>query len=590
MDSYEREQTESVLRRIPTRDWYTFFDSEAGQALSRQDSIARQALRAAQRARVGAPGKPVEAVLDLLGDRLLSDAVAGPSIRRMVLETLPRTRWAKLFARYREQAGVRADRVHGNMGQRGAGAQIMAQYWHQGSTWARSFCELAGLPTCLAEHRRNVLPDDEDVASVQPLAPLHDFQLDVYSKLRKLLESGAGSAGMLSLPTGAGKTRVAVEGVIDHLAQRAGRRNIVIWIAQSDELQRQAWECFRQVWQTPPERTGGEPIPRPGVLRVVRAWGARRADEVQLCAERTVLIAGVQQLASWVRTAPEFFDDFPFSRVSAIVIDEAHRVLAPQHRDVLVALRVRAARGWRPLAGSAPVVGLTATPWRTLEHEDAPLRSFFQQQLLTPQALGHSPIRELQRRRILARVAPQKLIIRDVPPMSAAQRARFEQFHEVPNDYLERLGRSPERNGSIIEQLLKLPKRARVLVFACSIEHASILTLALNRANGRTVAALVTGKTPRSERYDLLESFRGGELRFLCNVGVLATGFDAPKVDVVCVTRPTTSALLYEQMVGRGLRGPKNGGTPSCRVLDVQDEGLPDSIMSYARVVKEWRA
>jgi superfamily II DNA or RNA helicase len=132
---------------------------------------------------------------------------------------------------------------------------------------------------------------------------------------------------------------------------------------------------------------------------------------VQLGSERTVLIAGIQQLASWVRNAPHFFDEFPFSRVAAIVVDETHRVLAPQHRDVLVALRVRAAHQWRPLAGSAPVVGLTATPWRTLEQEDAPLRSFFQQQLLTPRALGESPIRELQRRRILAKVKARKLVI-----------------------------------------------------------------------------------------------------------------------------------------------------------------------------------
>jgi hypothetical protein len=62
----------------------------------------------------------------------------------------------------------------------------------------------------------------------------------------------------------------------------------------------------------------------------------------------------------------------------------------------------------------------------------------------------------------------------------------------------------------------------------------------------------------------------------------------AEKVDVVCLTRPTGSAIAYEQMVGRGLRGPRNGGTAECLVLDVQDEGLPESVMSYARVVRLW--
>jgi len=46
--------------------------------------------------------------------------------------------------------------------------------------------------------------------------------------------------------------------------------------------------------------------------------------------------------------------------------------------------------------------------------------------------------------------------------------------------------------------------------------------------------------------------------------------------------------VLYEQMVGRGLRGKRNGGTAICRVLDVQDEGMPEGIMSYARVKQQW--
>ena len=69
---------------------------------------------------------------------------------------------------------------------------------------------------------------------------------------------------------------------------------------------------------------------------------------------------------------------------------------------------------------------------------------------------------------------------------------------------------------------------------------------------------------------------------------MLTTGFDAPRADTVCITRPTMSALLYEQMVGRGLRGPKNGGTEKCLVIDVQDEGMPDGIQSYQRVLHLW--
>jgi hypothetical protein len=69
----------------------------------------------------------------------------------------------------------------------------------------------------------------------------------------------------------------------------------------------------------------------------------------------------------------------------------------------------------------------------------------------------------------------------------------------------------------------------------------------------------------------VIEEFRAGRLQFLCNYGVLTTGFDAPKIRAVIIARPTTSVVLYEQMIGRGMRGPLNGGTEECQVIDLQD-------------------
>jgi len=50
------------------------------------------------------------------------------------------------------------------------------------------------------------------------------------------------------------------------------------------------------------------------------------------------------------------------------------------------------------------------------------------------------------------------------------------------------------------------------------------------------------------------------------------------------------SEALYEQMVGRGLRGPKNGGTEKCLILDVQDTNMPEGIQSYGRYIHKWKA
>lgn len=78
----------------------------------------------------------------------------------------------------------------------------------------------------------------------------------------------------------------------------------------------------------------------------------------------------------------------------------------------------------------------------------------------------------------------------------------------------------------------------------------------------------------------------------LCNYGVLTTGFDAPSVRCVVVARPTVSHVLYEQMIGRGLRGPAFGGTDQCLIIDVDDNiqwrNRPATIQ-YAGLEQEMR-
>ena len=76
----------------------------------------------------------------------------------------------------------------------------------------------------------------------------------------------------------------------------------------------------------------------------------------------------------------------------------------------------------------------------------------------------------------------------------------------------------------------------------------------------------------------------------LCNFGILSTGFDAPNTDTVFITRPTNSAVLYSQMIGRGMRGPAVGGTATCNVIDVIDNiiGYGDSDKVYRYFDEYW--
>ena len=68
-----------------------------------------------------------------------------------------------------------------------------------------------------------------------------------------------------------------------------------------------------------------------------------------------------------------------------------------------------------------------------------------------------------------------------------------------------------------------------------------------------------------------IDDFRAGRVRVLTNYNVFTEGFDVPQVDAVFITRPTFSPNVYQQMIGRGLRGPLNGGKEEVLVVNVAD-------------------
>jgi superfamily II DNA or RNA helicase len=159
---------------------------------------------------------------------------------------------------------------------------------------------------------------------------------------------------------------------------------------------------------------------------------------------------------------------------------------------------------------------------------------------------------------------------------------------DLPKGFLKRLASDNKRNRLIINRLLQIPKGKPTLFYACTVEHAYFISVILEASGGRSAAA-ISADTPMTIRRGLIEKFKNGEIDFLCNFGVLTTGFDAPKTECIAISRPTTSVVLYEQIVGRGLRGPKFNGTESCDVIDFADNitrhGQP---ISYARFQPLW--
>ena len=125
--------------------------------------------------------------------------------------------------------------------------------------------------------------------------------------------------------------------------------------------------------------------------------------------------------------------------------------------------------------------------------------------------------------------------------------------------------------------------RNAVLIFATGVQHARHVQQVLQENHG-VECGLVTGDTPADERKTLLRRFKAHphdhlvrrgdveQLKYLVNVNVLTTGFDAPNVDCVALLRPTMSPGLYYQMVGRGFR--LHHSKRNCLVLDFGENVL----------------
>lgn len=181
---------------------------------------------------------------------------------------------------------------------------------------------------------------------------------------------------------------------------------------------------------------------------------------------------------------------------------------------------------------------------------------------------GDDPYPVLQDRGILARVEQQVLEGASLT-LSSTELADLNQFKRLPPSAELRLGEIAPRNARIVESIKSLPEDWPVLLFATSVEQAHLMA-ALLSLEGISAKA-ISGETEAGPRRHYIEEFRRGKVRVLSNYNVLSTGFDAPALRALYVARPVFSPVLYQQMLGRGLRGPLNGGKERCLVVNVQD-------------------
>ena len=148
----------------------------------------------------------------------------------------------------------------------------------------------------------------------------------------------------------------------------------------------------------------------------------------------------------------------------------------------------------------------------------------------------------------------------------------------VADEVAEAMDREELVNAACSEIVQLTRDRKSVLIFTASVAHCAHVAGKITQFSGEE-CAIITGNTPTVERAEIIARFKGElvpddffsfkkPLKFLTNVNVLTTGFDAPNTDCVVLLRPTNSAGLLVQMVGRGTRLSPDTGKINCLVLD----------------------
>lgn len=423
------------------------------------------------------------------------------------------------------------------------------------------------IPTFNKTNTTKVTIDTPSIINQYSQYPLFTHQRHAAKKIKDYLSKFPRRV-LLHLPTGAGKTRTAMNIIVDHL--RNNEPTLVVWLAYSEELCEQAVTEFQKAWNC----LGDRPI------STYRFWGSHNLDIEQ--AQDGLVVAGLSKVFNAAKKSIRFINQLGV-RSSLVVIDEAHQAIAKTYRLVLDALVV-------PYENNA-LLGLTATPGRTWAdiNADAQLAKFFAQQKVTLEIEGYdNPIDYLVDQQYLAQATYRSLFYKMGLELSSKDLNRIHTELDIPQYILNRLAEDEQRNLRIILELEELTQRHhRIIVFSTSVEHAQLIASIL-RLRGFNADA-VTGDTPKSEREYLIHNFKDDhpESRILCNYGVLTTGFDAPKTSAAVIARPTKSLVLYSQMVGRAIRGLKAGGNATAEIVTVVDAKLP-GFESVASAFHNW--
>ena len=348
-----------------------------------------------------------------------------------------------------------------------------------------------------------------------------------------------GQSGFcLIVPTGGGKTLIMADMIHRWLTTWPETRVAVL--AHTKELVEQNAQKFKAFWDAQNH------VPAPvGVY----CAGLNRRDT-----DTSVLFASIQSVSHKAMHLGMF---------DVLLVDEAHHIPTARNEGIWRAF-IKDARRANP---NLRIIGLSATPWRLGTGS-----------IIGPTSILHSIAYEIGVAELIEQGYLSPLICKGSAVQVDTSRLHIRQGEYIGAELAELMDQQNLIDGAVQDMLRLGHDRKSWLLFCAGVAHSQHMADSLN-AVGITAASL-TGDTPGMERDRLIANFKAGRIRALCNCMVLTEGFDHPGIDLVALLRPTKSAGLYYQMVGRGFRLAPDKS--DCLVLDfagvIAEHGPVDAI------------
>lgn len=360
---------------------------------------------------------------------------------------------------------------------------------------------------------------------MQKVLNLRQYQEDCLDKIQKKFASGINRQ-LISVATGGGKTIIFAS-----LIKRSNVKTLVI--AHTDELIQQAYDKIKFVY----------PDADIGICKA-------KLNEIN----HNIIIGSIQSICKDKRLELLKQQD-----IKLVVVDEAHHSAAKTYKKVLAQLGFL-----KDIDKSKLLIGFTATPRRG---DSVRLDNIYQEityELNILDMIRANHLSDFKCRRIETNVDISELKLKS---------------SEFQLSELSKLVNVHTRNSLIVNAYKKIVEKKNIklaIAFCCDIKHA--IDLAKEFTDNDIAAGVVHSKLSSAERVDVIEKFKKGELKVLTNCGILTEGFDAPAIDCILMCRPTRSATLFIQMLGRGLR--PHPAKIYCYILDFTDNNTKHKAVS----------